>query len=54
MTLAWLAPHLARFRPLAESSLSAARAEVTALATVTGQDENLARSALSRREGRLR
>jgi FMN-dependent NADH-azoreductase len=54
MTLAWLAPHLARFRPLAESSLSAARAEVTALATVTGQDENLARSALSRREGRWR
>ncbi|MFB7552312.1 FMN-dependent NADH-azoreductase [Streptomyces sp. NPDC056154] len=33
MTMAGLVPHLARFRPLAESSLAAARAEVTALAT---------------------
>jgi FMN-dependent NADH-azoreductase len=33
MTLAALAPHLARFQPLAERSLSAARAEVTELAT---------------------
>lgn len=33
MTKAGLVPHLARFRPLAASSLAAARAEVTALAT---------------------
>ncbi|HEY6423101.1 MAG TPA: hypothetical protein VIY28_07605 [Pseudonocardiaceae bacterium] len=33
MTLAGLAPQVARFRPLAASSLAAARAEVTALAT---------------------
>jgi FMN-dependent NADH-azoreductase len=33
MTLAGLVPHLARLRPLAASSLAAARAEVTALAT---------------------
>jgi FMN-dependent NADH-azoreductase len=33
MTLTGLVPHLARFRPLAASSLAAARAEVTALAT---------------------
>ncbi|WP_329165999.1 NAD(P)H-dependent oxidoreductase [Streptomyces sp. NBC_01267] len=32
MTLAGLVPHLARFRPLAASSLAAARARVTALA----------------------
>ncbi|MFG3237563.1 FMN-dependent NADH-azoreductase [Streptomyces sp. NPDC048157] len=34
MTMAGLAPHLASFRPLAASSLAAARAEVTALASV--------------------
>ncbi|MEU6014215.1 NAD(P)H-dependent oxidoreductase [Streptomyces sp. NPDC047515] len=33
MTMAGLVPHLARFRPMAASSLAAARAEVTALAT---------------------
>ncbi|MEV1009317.1 NAD(P)H-dependent oxidoreductase [Streptomyces sp. NPDC049881] len=33
LTLAGFAPHLARFRGLAEDSLAAARAEVTALAT---------------------
>ena len=32
MTLAGLAPHLARFRPQAETSLAAARAEITELA----------------------
>jgi FMN-dependent NADH-azoreductase len=37
MTLAGLVPHLARFRPFAASSLAAARAEVTALATAASQ-----------------
>jgi acyl-CoA synthetase (AMP-forming)/AMP-acid ligase II len=32
MTLAGLAPHMARFRPHAETSLAAARAEITKLA----------------------
>lgn len=44
MTLAALAPHLARFQPLAERSLSAARAEVTALAT--GITQSAARAAV--------
>lgn len=34
LTLAGLVPHLARLRPLAASSLAAARAEVTALASL--------------------
>lgn len=33
LTVSDLVPHLARFRPMAESSLAAARAEVTALAS---------------------
>ncbi|MFG2629062.1 FMN-dependent NADH-azoreductase [Streptomyces sp. NPDC048473] len=39
MTMAGLVPHLARFRPLAASSLAAARAEVTALATAAPRSE---------------
>jgi FMN-dependent NADH-azoreductase len=39
LTMAHLAPHLARFRPAAESSLAAARAEVTALAGDTARPD---------------
>ncbi|WP_405912662.1 NAD(P)H-dependent oxidoreductase [Streptomyces sp. NBC_00963] len=37
MTVAGFVPHLARFRPLAASSLDAARAEVTALASAPAE-----------------